>query len=183
MAIDSREIDNDRVPSDNTRLDLNMEARDALNAGRRLAYSEDTDDYDLAGAVKELGSLIAEQKASNERIARQMRRMVNTMMDVLDEVKEIKKDAVDETHTAQQAALSGVNKAQMEAEAITIRNINEVTAKSGVAIDKMVQEAKKRIERLAMITLPDRLFHFGKWVALILILIILCHIAWVMFVG
>ena len=34
-----------------------------------------------------------------------------------------------------------------------------------------------------MVTLPDRLFNFGKWTVLFLILIILCHIVWTMMMG
>ena len=45
------------------------------------------------------------------------------------------------------------------------------------------QASKRRIERLKMVTLPDRLFNFGKWTALFLILIILCHIVWTMMMG
>ncbi len=45
----------------------------------------------------------------------------------------------------------------------------------------MVLESKRRIERLAMVTLPDRMFHFLKWTALMLVLFILVHIVWQMF--
>ena len=55
----------------------------------------------------------------------------------------------DESHTAQQAALSGVNRAQQEAERLTILNLDKVTKKSEAYIDSMVQLAKRRIERLA----------------------------------
>ena len=44
----------------------------------------------------------------------------------------------------------------------------------------MVLESKRRIERLAMVTLPDRMFHFLKWTALMLVLFILVHIVWQM---
>ena len=46
----------------------------------------------------------------------------------------------------------------------------------------MVEESKRRIERLSMVTLPDRLFYYCKWMAVILVLIILVHILWGMLV-
>ena len=41
----------------------------------------------------------------------------------------------------------------------------------------MVQVAKRRIERLALITLPDKLFNTLKWVVMILLLFILSQVA------
>lgn len=155
---------------------LAEEARDARKAGRSL--EQGTSETDLIGAVQKLGELIAEQRRSNERIAREMRGMVGEMKDVLAKVEELRSDAQDAQHTATQMALQGVANAQQEAGDMTIKSVEEVTARSKKAIDTMVQESKRRIERLAMITLPDRLFYFGKWIALILILIILVHILW-----
>ena len=43
-------------------------------------------------------------------------------------------------------------------------------------IESLTQESKKRIERLALITLPDKLSHGLMWVALILVLFILSHV-------
>ena len=155
---------------------LAEEARDVRKAGRSLEQGES--ETDLIGAVQKLGELIAEQRRSNERIAREMRGMVGEMKDVLAKVEELRSDAQDAQHTATQMALQGVANAQQEAGDMTIKSMEEVTARSKKAIETMVQESKRRIERLAMITLPDRLFYFGKWIALILILIILVHILW-----
>ena len=159
-----------------SQLALSEEVRDARDAGRQL---EDADDEtNLVGAVKKLGELIVEQRRSNERIAREMRGMVGEMKDVLEKVEELRSDAANEQHTATQMALNGVASAQQQAGEMTIRNLEKVTAKSEKYIDTMVQESKRRVERLAMVTLPDHLFQFGKWVALILILIILVHVLW-----
>ena len=157
-------------------LALSEEARDARKAGRRL--EDESDETDLIGAVKKLGELIAEQRRSNERIAREMRGMVAEMKDVLEKVEELRSDAANEQHTATQMALSGVANAQQQAGAITIKNVEDVTAKSKEAIESMVQESKKRIERLSMVTLPDRLFYYCKWMAVIFVLIILVHVLW-----
>lgn len=107
--------------------------------------------------------------------------MATKMRNLVDRVEELYNSAKDETHSAEQAALNGVNKAQEKAQEITLRNIDEATQRSKKAIDTMVLESKRRIERLAMVTLPDRMFHFLKWTALMLVLFILVHIVWQMF--
>ena len=58
-----------------------------------------------------------------------------------------------------------------------LNDIKEVLY-SEAYIDSMVQLAKRRIERLALITLPDKLFNTLKWVVLILLLFILSQVAW-----
>lgn len=153
---------------------LSEEARDARNAGRKL----ENEDSGVYGAVIQMQKAVEEYKASNRSVVEQMQAMVCQMRDVLDEVERIKADAQDTSHSAQQAALMGVNKAQENAEKITLRRINDVTEKNKKYIDQMVQESRRRIERLMMITLPDRLFYTGKWVVLILALFILSHVAW-----
>ena len=138
-------------------LKLSEEARDARNAGRR-------------------------QRRSNERIAREMRGMVSEMKDVLEKVEELRNGAADAQHQANQMALMGVANAQQKAGEMTIKNVEEVTARSRKVIDSMVEESKRRIERLSMVTLPDRLFYYCKWMAVILVLIILVHVLWGMLV-
>ena len=134
-------------------LKLSEEARDARNAGRRL--EDENDETDLIGTVKKLEDLIAEQRRSNERIAREMRGMVSEMKDVLEKVEELRNGAADAQHQANQMALMGVANAQQKAGEMTIKNVEEVTARSRKVIDSMVEESKRRIERLSMVTLPD----------------------------
>lgn len=161
-------------------LKLSEEARDARNAGRRL--EDENDETDLIGTVKKLEDLIAEQRRSNERIAREMRGMVSEMKDVLEKVEELRNGEADAQHQANQMALMGVANAQQKAGEMTIKNVEEVTARSKKVIDLMVEESKKRIERLSMVTLPDRLFYYSKWMTVILVLIILVHVLWGMLV-
>lgn len=160
---------------------LSEESRDMRNAGRKLETSG-SGDSDVLAAIVKLRETVEKQAAGNERIAKQMQDTLAQMMDIADEIKRIRDDEQDESRSAQQMALRGVNRAQAEAEKITLRNIDEVTEKSKEYIDSMVQQSKKRIKRLAMITLPDRLFYFGKWVALILALFILTHVVFQMLV-
>lgn len=154
---------------------LNEEARDMRNAGRRLATQED--ESDLIATVNRLKEAVREQENNNRQLARDMGDMLKELRQIVSEVERIRTDAQDESHTAQQAALSGVNRAQQEAERLTIRNLDKVTKKSEAYIDSMVQLAKRRIERLALITLPDKLFNTLKWVVLILLLFILSQVA------
>lgn len=166
-------------------LKLSEEARDARNAGRRLEgrrLEDENDETDLIGTMKKLEDLIAEQRQSNERIAREMRGMVSEMKDVLEKVEELRNGAADAQHQANQMALMGVANAQQKAGEMTIKNVEEVTARSRKVIDSMVEESKRRIERLSMVTLPDRLFYYCKWMAVILVLIILVHVLWGMLV-
>lgn len=159
------------------RTHLSEEARDMRNAGRKLETTED-DEMTLAGLVKRMQELEATQRRSNANLVKGMNQLLVQMREILDEVERIRKEAKDETHQAQQAALSGVNRAQQEAEHLAVKSINDVAKKSTEYIDSMVQVAKRRIERLALITLPDKLFQTLKWVVLILLLFILSHAAW-----
>lgn len=132
--------------------------------------------------MKKLENLIAEQRRSNDRIAREMRGTVSEMKDVLEKVEGLRNGAADAQHQANQMALMGVANAQQEAGEMTIKNVEEVTARSRKVIDSMVDESEKRIERLSMVMLPDRLFYYGKWMTVILVLIILVHVLWGMLV-
>lgn len=166
---------------------LSETAREMRAAGRKLVNEdddkeEDIDDYDrLSGAVKKLQESVDAQRAEVAQAVKRMNQILYEMRGLVDEVERIYTDARDESHSAEQAALNGVNKAQEKAQEITLRNIDEATQRSKKAIDTMVLESKRRIERLAMVTLPDRMFHFLKWTALMLVLFILVHIVWQMF--
>ncbi len=166
---------------------LSETAREMRAAGRKLVNEDDDkekdiDDYDrLSGAVKKLQESVDAQRAEVAQAVKRMNQILYEMRGLVDEVERIYTDARDESHSAEQAALNGVNKAQEKAQEITLRNIDEATQRSKKAIDTMVLESKRRIERLAMVTLPDRVFHFLKWTALMLVLFILVHIVWQMF--
>lgn len=155
---------------------LSDEARDMRNAGRRLADADN--DTDLIGAVKKLEELIAEQRESNERIAGEMRAMVGEMHDVLNRVDSLGKESDERKRAATQMALLGVANAQEEAKNLTVKSVEKLTAENERLIDTMVQESKRRIERLSTVTMPDRLLSTGKWVAVNLFLIIIVHVLW-----
>ena len=165
---------------------LSEEAREMRAAGRKLVggveeKADDLSDYRrLSGSVKKLKESVDAQRAEVNQAVKKMDQTLYEMRNLVDRVEELYNSTKDETHSAEQAALNGVNKAQEKAQEITLRNIDEATQRSKKAIDTMVLESKRRIERLAMVTLPDRMFHFLKWTALMLVLFILVHIAWQM---
>jgi methyl-accepting chemotaxis protein len=166
---------------------LSEEAREMRAAGRKLVggveeKADDLSDYRrLSGSVKKLKESVDAQRAEVNQAVKKMDQTLYEMRNLVDRVEELYNSTKDETHSAEQAALNGVNKAQEKAQEITLRNIDEATQRSKKAIDTMVLESKRRIERLAMVTLPDRMFHFLKWTALMLVLFILVHIVWQMF--
>ena len=162
-------------PPDSGPVGLTAEARDMRNAGRQLEVQEE--DGDLIAAARRLHEAVREQEANNRQFAKDMGRVLQEMREIMEEAARIRSDAQDETRSARQAALSGVNRAQQEAERLTIRNLDKVTKKSEEYIDSMVQLAKRRIERLALITLPDKLFNTLKWIVVVLALFILSHVA------
>ena len=163
-------------------LHLTEEARDMRNAGRQLESEQQggAANQDLVGAVKELQQAVEAGRESNEAIAEQMSQMLYDMHEMMDEIKSIRSEAKDGSRIAERAAVNGMNRVQRQVEEITVKGIKEVTERNKAYIDTKVQEAKRRIERLAMVTVPDRLFQFCKWTSIILLLFILSHIAWSM---
>lgn len=166
---------------------LSSEERDMRSAGRQLANEDD--DIDVAGAIRQMMDVVQRQDVNNQRLMKKLDGVVSQLHEVVDEMRVIQENAQDKEHAAQQAAIMGVGMAQHNAEEAAIRGINETTKQSQASIKKAVesskkylesltQESKKRIERLALITLPDKLFHGLLWVVLILVLFILSHVAW-----
>lgn len=159
------------------------------NAGRKLENEDD--DVGLAGVVTRLKESIDRQDRNYVLLMKKLDDVLNQLHGVCDELQVIRTQTQDEGHAARQAVLMGVGKVQQEAEEAAIRGISEATRQSETSlkevmesskkyIDSLTQESKKRIERLALVTLPDRLFHGLKWIILILVLFILSHVAWQM---
>lgn len=172
---------------------LSSEERDMRNAGRRLASEED-DNPDVVGTLKHLMNVIEKGQVNTNELTKRLDEVVADLRAVTDELRVVQTNVRNEgQHAAQQAAIMGVGKAQHDAEEAAIRGINETTKQSQASIkkavesskkyiDSLTQESRKRIERLALITLPDKLFHGLLWVVVILALFILSHVAWQMVV-
>lgn len=176
MATDSKKVEPETKTSENVTLDA--EAQQSREAGKQLA-EEGNGNSDLLAAARSMEQVARKQK----NLTIELRQTTKAVADALKEIEAIRSSLHDITSQAQQAALNGVTAAQEQAQEETIKRLDEVSKKNIEYIDALTQESKRRIERLKMVTLPDRLFNFGKWTALFLILIILCHIVWTMMMG
>ena len=172
MAKDFEQVEAETKTGGNVTLDA--EAQQSREAGKQLA-EEDNGNSDLLAAARSMEQVARKQK----NLTIELRQTTKAVADALKEIEAIRSSLHDITSQAQQAALNGVTAAQEE----TIKRLDEVAKKNIEYIDALTQESKRRIERLKMVTLPDRLFNFGKWTALFLILIILCHIVWMLMMG
>lgn len=176
MATDFEKVEAETKTSENVTLDA--EAQQSREAGKQLA-EEDNGNSDLLAAARSMEQVARKQK----NLTIELRQTTKAVADALKEIEAIRSSLHDITSQAQQAALNGVTAAQEKAQEETIKRLDEVAKKNIEYIDALTQESKRRIERLKMVTLPDRLFNFGKWTVLFLILIILCHIVWTMMMG
>ena len=176
MAKDFEQVEAETKIGGNVTLDA--EAQQSREAGKQLA-EEDNGNSDLLAAARSMEQVARKQK----NLTIELRQTTKAVADALKEIEAIRSSLHDITSQAQQAALNGVTAAQEKAQEETIKRLDEVSKKNIEYIDALTQESKRRIERLKMVTLPDRLFNFGKWTALFLILIILCHIVWTMMMG
>ena len=172
MAKDFEQVEAEAKTGGNVTLDA--EAQQSREAGKQLA-EEGNGNSDLLAAARSMEQVARKQK----NLTIELRQTTKAVADALKEIEAIRSSLHDITSQAQQAALNGVTAAQEE----TIKRLDEVAKKNIEYIDALTQESKRRIERLKMVTLPDRLFNFGKWTALFLILIILCHIVWMLMMG
>lgn len=176
MATDFEKVEAETKTSENVTLDA--EAQQSREAGKQLA-EEGSGNADILAAARSMEQAARKQK----NLTIELRQTTKAVADALKEIEAIRSSLHDITSQAQQAALNGVTAAQEQAQEETIKRLDEVAKKNIEYIDALTQESKRRIERLKMVTLPDRLFNFGKWTALFLILIILCHIVWAMVMG
>lgn len=176
MATDSEKVKAEAKTGGNVTLDA--EAQQSREAGKQLA-EEGSGNADLLAAARSMEQAARKQK----NLTVELRQTTKAVADALKEIEDIRSSLHDITSQAQQAALNGVTAAQEKAQEETIKRLDEVSKKNIEYIETLTQESKRRIERLKMVTLPDRLFNFGKWTALFLILIILCHIVWTMMMG
>lgn len=115
---------------------LSEEAREMRAAGRKLVGEADekadgiSDYRRLSGSVKKLKESVDAQRAEVNQAVKKMDQTLYEMRNLVDRVEELYNSAKDETHSAEQAALNGVNKAQEKAQEITLRNIDEATQRS-----------------------------------------------------
>lgn len=101
---------------------LSEEAREMRAAGRKLVgeneeKADDLSDYRrLSGSVKKLKESVDAQRAEVNQAVKKMDQTLYEMRNLVDRVEELYNSTKDETHSAEQAALNGVNKAQEKAQ-------------------------------------------------------------------
>ncbi len=172
---------------------LTDEERDMRNAGRRLANEGDTS---LQETMARLIEVIERQNVMLMQLT-ELRSdfgdVLHQLHEVADDLHKTKEEEVTEDHVATQAVIMGVRKVQEDAQETAIKGIRNATEESRKSIKRVKEEtetyikslteqSKARIERLARVTLPDRLFEVLKWSVMTLLLVILVHVVWQMFV-
>ena len=130
-----------------------------------------------------LEALYASQKAQMDAALGELQETIDAMRELLEEMNRLKQEDQDARRRQERAALLGVTQAQKEAGAIARQSVQKVTDQCVETIETMTLTAKRRLERLARITLPDRCFDTLKWVTLVLALVLLGHAAWQIFFG
>lgn len=156
------ERDEERVEHESGIYNLSSETRELRNAGRKLVSDEDdavNEDRQLIGAVKELQESVIAQRADITRAVKKMNQMLYEMRNMVERVESIYTEAKDDEHAMQQAALNGVNKAQLKAEEITLRRTLR-NARTDI-VRKQMRDAKRetlfsdmREEELNRLTSP-----------------------------
>ena len=108
----------------------------------------------------------------------EQKRIVENLSKVLNDLEKTKKYLEDESHMAEQMALNGVHKAQVEAQKITMKNLQVAQEKSIRYIETLVTQAQKRTERLRKNTRETRFIPITTWLISLLNLIFLIYILW-----
>ena len=173
---------------------LSSEERDMRNAGRRLASEED-DNLDVVGTLKHLMDVIEKGQVNTNELTKRLDEVVADLRAVTDELRWFRRTSGMRGNTLRSrqpswaSARHSTMPRRLPSEASTRRpnrvrrasnTRSSVVESSKKYIDSLTQESRKRIERLALITLPDKLFHGLLWVVVILALFILSHVAWQM---
>lgn len=171
---------------------LNGEEREMRNAGRKLANS---DEDSLQEMVLRLNETIKGQSKCIDQLAERLESLdglLDQFRQVADDLRETKGTEADEEHYASQAVIMGVGQAQQQAKDEALRDIRAATVESRKSIQEvkdetskylksLTEQSKVRIERLARVTLPDKLFETLKWVVMTLLLVILVNAVWQLF--
>lgn len=188
MALDARDL-REPVRETDGEGGLTQEARAMRTAGRELdAAGDNAALFDL---IKELQESVAEQSQHSRIIAKKLDSVLSKLEELIEETAAVEPDEED-SESIQKALLINTREPMREAEHAAVESIKLVSERAQESIentvkrstkyiDTLTQESRRRIERLALLTLSSKLFHALKWCALMLALFILVHILWEMF--
>lgn len=159
---------------------LTEEARDMREAEKKQEDTSEnsrTDAEVVVGALRELKELVNQQRILCEMLSAQLAETGANLQEVSDQLEKTSDRFDDAGRYVLDGASESIDKVQKEVRVKTLSSIDKLTKKNLDYIEKMSEESKKRIERLAKVTLPDRFFRAGIWAVLVLALFILAHIA------
>lgn len=181
------------------RIGVQAMAREARASSKELESTEGSPD--LLGIAVKLQENLKRQEQLSQDIGEALQHLQGQIRELREGVEDVRKGARTTDEAARQAALDGVNRAQEQAEKMTleriekmtedsretissaIKSIEEVAKSSREYIEKATEESRKRIERLARVTLPDKLFQMCIWMVVVLLLFILSHVVWQLFMS
>ncbi|HEL0789821.1 TPA: hypothetical protein TU158_001748 [Streptococcus equi subsp. zooepidemicus] len=168
MAVTYRKVE---TTMDNTnekkmqKVSLKEEIKRIRSAKEKLALEDTTDTVSHNQMEEMLAHYIEEQK-----------NIVDKLSKALDDLEKTKKTLEDESRTAEQMALHGVHKAQLEAQKITMKNLQATQDKCVAYVQALVEQAQKRTERLRKNTREDRFIPITTFLLSLLNLVLLLYI-------
>lgn len=114
--------------------------------------------------IRQLQELIQEEKVTSV----QMSQLLSELQSTLEELHHLSPDASD--------AAFGDAKRRVAEEAA--RSVRETAQESMRLIKALERESRARIERLALLTIPDRALAIVRWAVLLLAMFLLAHAVW-----
>lgn len=119
--------------------------------------------------VEQLHTLVLEEQEKEAQLGEAL----SELKVILDELRQIG----EATH-GDEDVLSSYERSMAQVAEAADRKIRETAQESMRLIKGLEQESRTRIERLALVTIPDRAFAVGKWAVLLLAMFLLAHAAW-----
>ncbi|KIS05194.1 hypothetical protein AT54_01102 [Streptococcus equi subsp. zooepidemicus Sz12is] len=169
MAVSYKKAGNDmdNVHEEKTlKVSLKDEIKNARNAKKAKLDLEDMKSNVSDKPIEQqLNKYIDEQKVMIEKLSKAIK-----------DLDETKKYLIDESRTAEQMALNGVDKAQQQAQKITMKNLQATQDKCVSYVQVLVEQAQKRTERLRKSTHENRFIPITTWLISLLNLMLLIYI-------
>ncbi|HEL0291689.1 TPA: hypothetical protein TUK08_000246 [Streptococcus equi subsp. zooepidemicus] len=148
------------------KVSLKDEIKNARNAKKAKLDLEDMKSNVSDKPIEQqLNKYIDEQKVMIEKLSKAIK-----------DLDETKKYLIDESRTAEQMALNGVDKAQQQAQKITMKNLQATQDKCVSYVQVLVEQAQKRTERLRKSTHENRFIPITTWLISLLNLMLLIYI-------
>lgn len=119
--------------------------------------------------VEQLHTLVLEEQEKEAQLGEAL----SELKVILDELRQIG----EATH-GEGDVLSSYERNMAQVADTADRKIRETSQESMRLIKGLEQESRTRIERLALVTIPDRAFATVKWAVLVFVMFLLAHAVW-----